>query len=152
MVVPVAVVVGRVQQVHTHHHSPLLWPLCRKWKGLFCTKFFWIKLVWNYSFSWARNEQTSSRKTWSCGTNWCFLFAINMSLYIICKREIIEVIQGYMMQEIFLTLMSKMIKSQLLTHTFLLFIKMMSIMFKTFYWNFLKSAFFDSDFFPHSTL
>ena len=43
-----------------------------------------------------------------------------MSLYIICKREIIEVIQGYMMQEIFLTLMSKMIKSQLLTHYILI--------------------------------
>ena len=45
---------------------------------------------------------------------------MNMSLYIICKREIIEVIQGYMMQEIFLTLMSKMIKSQLLTHYILI--------------------------------
>ena len=53
----VAVAVGRGQQVHTHHHSPVLWPLCRKWKGLFCAKFFWIKLVWNYSFFWARNEQ-----------------------------------------------------------------------------------------------
>ena len=43
-----------------------------------------------------------------------------MSLYIICKSEITEVMQGYMMQEIFLTLLSTMIKSQLFTHYILL--------------------------------
>ena len=36
---------GGVVQVCAHHHTPLIWPLCRKWKGLFCAKLFWIKLV-----------------------------------------------------------------------------------------------------------
>ena len=78
-----------------------------------------VKLLIFFGQGMNSNQQVIG-KTWSCGTNWCFLFFINTSLHIICKSEIIEAMQGYMTQEIFLTLLSEMIKSQFLTHYILL--------------------------------